>query len=322
MTGPIAIRRNSVLFYAEGNVFPSPVMVKVCLNPSTGEADGEAAIAQYDAAVRVYTAMQRSSTFSVPRPYLVQPDAGLLVMEWISGSSVGHLLSSLRCSAATGVESVIRCARWLRHFHECHVLPASHLDVSERLRRLDHLEVHVPDRVFRHGLDQLRLAADAAAQMSLPRSWIHGDFKADNVILSGSRTLGIDVHLRRENAVVYDLASFLNNLAVTRYEPSGWSLARSYTRLRSAFLSAYAGASSECLMLPVAWVQLFMLLQQWHSSRGRTGRFRMAFVDYCHRRITCDLVQLITTSRRYRGAVNLTETDASTDLRTVMGDSR
>lgn len=294
---PLAVRENSLLFYTECTGLPSPAVLKVCLNASTREFDGAAALEQYDAARRVHTAMRNAFAVSVPEPYLVRPDVGLMVMEWIPGVSMGRVLSSWRCSPATASDCIVRCAKWLRAFHDAGACSPGHLDIQQRLARVDEMESRraVPDPVFRKGVNELRAAASAAAETVLARAWIHGDFKADNLILSGERTIGVDVHLRDENAVVYDLASFLNNLALTLCEPSGWLLARSHARLRSMFVSTYFGASREDVLLPLKWVQLFMLLYRWHAARRRG--FRAPYVDYCHRKIASDLITWIAKGR-------------------------
>jgi tRNA A-37 threonylcarbamoyl transferase component Bud32 len=295
-TTPVAVRQNSLLFYSECTGLPSPALVKICLNASTRELDGDAAVEQYDAARRVHEAMRAGSVVCVPEPYLIRREAGLVAMEWIPGDSMSAVLSSWRCSAATALDCMVRCATWLRAFHDAGGCSPGHLDVQQRLLRVDEMESHraVPDPVFRQGVHELRAAAGAAAERVLPRAWIHGDFKADNLIRSGPRTIGIDVHLRDENAVVYDLASFLNNLALRLFEPAGWLLARSHGRLRSTFVSSYFGSSGEDMLLPLKWVQLFMLLYRWHSARRRG--WRSAYVDYCHRRIASVLITGIAQS--------------------------
>jgi tRNA A-37 threonylcarbamoyl transferase component Bud32 len=297
-TTPVAVRENSLLFYSECTGLPSPALVKICLNAGTGAPDRDAAVEQYDAVRRVHDAMPAGSVVSVPEPYLVRREAGLVAMEWIPGDSMSTVLSSWRCSAATALDCMVRCATWLRAFHDAGGCTPGHLDVQQRLLRVDEMESRraVPDPVFRNGVHQLRVTAGAAAERVLPRAWIHGDFKADNMILSGPRTIGIDLHLRDENAVVYDLASFLNNLALRLFEPTGWSLARSHGRLRSTFVSTYFGSPGKDMLLPLKWVQLFMLLYRWHSARRRA--WRSAYVDYCHRRIASVLIAGIAPSGR------------------------
>lgn len=282
---------------------PSPALVKICLKPHTGEIDSDAALAQYNALVRAHSAMQHVSALSVPQPYLVRPEIGLLVTEWVSGRSMALLLSSWHCREATAKEYMARGARWLRTFHASHALAPSHLDVDARLLGVAAIEATVaaPDDAFSRGLSELRHSARAAAAWMVPRSWIHGDFTPDNLIVSGSRTIGIDIHLRHESSIVYDVASFLNHLALTLCQPTGWLLARSHARLRTTFLANYLDGPEEQIALPLAWIQLYMLLQQWDSARAR-GRqsLRGALLNSCYRTVTWHLVRRIS---EYRAAL-------------------
>jgi hypothetical protein len=50
-------------------------------------------------------------------------------------------------------------------------------------------------------LQSFRRSAAAAASIDLKRSWLHGDFKTDNLIVSGQRIVGIDLQIKHENAV-------------------------------------------------------------------------------------------------------------------------
>ena len=295
--GPIAVRDYSLLFYAESDAFPAPALIKICLGARTGEPDSEAAQRQYNALARVHKAMMPAPEFSVPQPYFVRPDVALLAMEWIGGVNAAKKAFSWGSSAKRAEAYLARCATWLRMFHGCGRRAPAHLDMQERLPILEQLsDCPVRDDAFHDGLRQLHHSADAAAATALPRAWIHGDFTADNVILSGSRTIGIDLHIEHENAVVYDLAAFLNNMTLSLCEPGGWLLARSHVRLRDAFLRTYCQGETDRMETAVAWVQLYMALQQWRSARQRTDRaLRRGFLDFEYRRLTCDLVRRLAT---------------------------
>jgi hypothetical protein len=291
--GPIAVRDYSALFYAECKLFPGPALAKICLDPQTHEPDSGAAQRQYDALVRVHGAMKTVPGFSVPQPYLILPEIALLAMEWIPGVNLGKALFSWRSSADDAKAYMARSASWLRAFHACRRLSAGRLDVETRMPILEDIAGRaVPDDAFHAGVEQLRRTAHAAGFVELPRAWIHADFTPDNVILSGSRTIGIDMQIQHENTVVYDLAPFLNHLALGLYEPSGWLLARFHDELRKTFLTAYFEGEHDGMNAPLAWVQLYMALQQWRSARQRAGHpLRRRFRDFEYRQLTSDLAR-------------------------------
>lgn len=285
------MRDNSRLFYAECTAFPSPMAVKICLSPHTLEADPDSAHRQYAALLRVSEAMGEATDFCVPRPYLLRADVGLLAMEWIAGRSMTELVFSWRCSLGQACELMARSARWLRCFHACHALAPGQLDVEPRLAFLDELETSrtVSDPVFFRALGALRHSANAATAIMLNRSWTHGDFKTDNLIVSGRRTVGVDVHLRHENTVIYDLAMFLNHLALRLCHPAGWRLARSQSVLRETFLANYFPVRNDTIMAPLAWIQLYLLLQGWHTGARAGSWLRSSLVGLCYRTIALRL---------------------------------
>ena len=295
--GPVAVRDYSVLFYADSDAFPSEALIKVCVDQTTGRPDGPAAQRQYRALAKVHEAMAWASGFSVPQPYLIRSELGLLAMEWVRGANVAKRAFSWLSSISNSEKCVARSAAWLRAFHASGRLPPSHLDVHVRLPVLEEMTRRaLPNDAYHAALAQLRRSADAAAAIALPRAWIHGDFTADNVILSGAQTIGIDMHLEHENAVVYDLASFLNNLALSLYEPRGWRLGRSHERLRDTFLSTYFQGDAGQMEMPVAWVQLYMAVQQWRSARQHAGHtLRGHLVDWQFQRLTLYLVRRLAS---------------------------
>jgi len=292
--GPFTVRDNSRLFYAECTAFPSPAAVKLCLSPHTGQADPDSAHQQYDALLRVSRALGDGCEFSVPRPYLVRADIGLVATEWIAGPGMTDLLLSWRCGTTQAQDLMARAGRWLRVFHQAHALAPGRLDVEHKLPFVAEMEstAAASEPLFRRALSSLRQSAEPAAMVTLNRSWIHGDFKSDNLIVAGPRTVGIDIQLRRENAVVYDLAPFLNHLELSLCHPAGWRLARSQALLRKTFLSAYHPVPEDAVGLPLAWVQLYLLLQGWQAALAGSW-LRSTFANLCYRRVARRLVSRI-----------------------------
>jgi len=271
-------------------------MVKLCLKTHTCQADPDSAHSQYDALHRVSLAMGDGSEFSVPRPYLVQADIGLLAMEWVSGASMTDLVFSWRCNPAQAQQLVARGGRWLRHFHACHALAPGRLDIEDKLAFVAEMESDgvVSDQVFIRALRRLRESAKAAAAVTLNRSWMHGDFKTNNLIVSGARTMGVDIHLHNEGPVIYDLAPFLNHLELRLWHPGGWRLFGSRALLHETFITNYLEGRDDAIAGPLAWVRLYMILAEWHTARTHSGSWpHSSFLNFCYRRVASRLITRI-----------------------------
>ena len=299
VTGPFASRDNSRLFIAKCADFPSTAVVKLCLRPRTCRADPEAAQRQYDALVRTSQAMNVDSDFSVPQPYLLDAARGLLAVQWIAGKSMTDIVFSWRCNAARAQDLMARAGHWLKIFHTAHVLPDGQLDIDEKLASANRMERDraVPDSVFFRAVSLLREAAGAAAAAPLARSWLHGDFKSDNLMISGLRTVGIDIHLRHENVVIYDLAPFLNYIDLRLCHPSGWRLRHSRELLHVRFLTSYFSATWKQMALPLAWVRLYLLLGEWHTAHANArSHVRTRMIDLCYRSVALRICRTIAES--------------------------
>ena len=242
--GPLQARDYSRLFYAECAALPSAAAIKWCLRPRTLSPDGDAATLEFESLRRVANAMEADGHYTVPRAYFMERERALLAIEWIGGVTMTAAIASWRSRAFDAHGLMVQAGTWLRHFHRAHPLHSGFLDIEDRLRNLSEYDgcPLARMRVFGEGVAELRRSAVAAASVKLERSWIHGDFKMDNLIVSGERIVGIDVQIRYENTVVYDLAPFINHFELAFYHPSLWRLGPGRAQLAAAFLGGYHAA--------------------------------------------------------------------------------
>lgn len=269
--GPVHVQAGSRIYYVEHPAFPVPVALKICLRPYTDVPDAEEARQQYDALRQVHESMGESSGFGVPRPFYSAPEEGLIILEWIEGQSLSRTLGRFGSSANKRM-LMERAGAWLRHFHEAHRLPAGPLDVEEKLASLAQAQTRHPitHEAFQSSWRLLQALAPLAATPTLRRSWIHGDFKTDNLIISGPRTLGIDIHVRHENACIHDVASFLNRLDLHCGHPGNWPLLPFRKGLCQAFLDAYGAEEETQDNAPaLLWLRLYSLLSLWNRLGKR-----------------------------------------------------
>ncbi len=296
--GPLVSQEKSRIFYAECLRYATPVAVKRCLKAGTLTADRVDADRQYHGLQRVFEKMGGDGDFSVPIPYELFEREGIYVTEWISGKNVTNELFSPGCTREHALELMAKAAHWLRRFHASHRLSSGCLDVEEKLEGVAELEKNnAPKaRAFHRGIDALRSAASAAGKSELERSWVHGDFKADNLIVSGARVVGIDVYVRHENTVIHDLAPFMNHIDLSYFGPRSWRRPVGRDQLRDTFLRSYLGAASGVIALPLVWLRLYMMLCRWSYLHEKATRFRSVLLQHCIqrcvRRLSSDLPAL------------------------------
>lgn len=120
----------------------------------------------------------------------------------------------------------------------------------------------------------LRASANAVGTPLLRTSWAHGDFKPENVLYDGRRTVLLDTRLDVRGAVVYDVASFLNHARIAASSLGSGVFRNNYQRMETAFLSGY-GQLDAAETAASHWAQLYFMLCYFgaYSKRGSISRF-------------------------------------------------
>jgi len=228
--------------------------------------------------------MPGDARYAVPCPLLFFPDSAAYLVEWISGqsASAGLFMGSAVISDLEYL--VTESARWLYRFHQGNQAGVGRLDVHRKLSALAHVTRHRDrrTRLFGRIFDRLVYYADAAERPELRRSWLHGDFKSDNIIINTKRIVGIDIQAQTENFVVYDIASYINHIDLNARYLKYKTLKKNKSELYERFLAAYFSESSTTgsMMLPVSWARTYMLLVGWCRARQmKHGALRTAFLQ-------------------------------------------
>jgi thiamine kinase-like enzyme len=197
-----------------------------------------------------------------------------------------------------------RAATWLREFHAARSLPPRKLDTDEKLETIDRIGKRCGHNhmLFQQAQAALHRHERQARSIALSASWVHGDFKPDNLILSKEAIFGIDIHARSEGNVLYDIAQFLNGFDLN---VSSWRTPqlRFHTHdLFDHFVKCYLDDSNmtiEQVAAPLYWVRLYMLLYGWRDI-GMTmrGSLRGCFLRRQYRQATARaLLDLEKTSQ-------------------------
>jgi hypothetical protein len=296
--GPIDSRDYSRIFHVESSSLPSQGALKLCLKPNRPDPDPQDARHQFEILEQVYRASSSLSLRLAPKPYLLMEQEAAILIEWIPGEGLSRRLFSWRRSANT-TELIAKAAIWLRKFHDVHPLPDGTLDVDTKLSRLSRLEndAFQDNELFQRCHAMLSERADRAASPRLLRSWLHGDFKAENLLISNNEIMGIDIQARSSNVTVYDIAQFFNNIELTARQPFYWRLAAIKESLYTHFMAHYLGNKRVSLDLPLLWVRLYMLLSGWAGLRkGSDWSFRGHYLQSCYQSAARDLLKKLKSA--------------------------
>jgi tRNA A-37 threonylcarbamoyl transferase component Bud32 len=274
LDGPLQWRINSALFRAHGPALPVALAVKACFLPRSSAPATDLARQQFDALARVHAKMGSDARLNVPRPVYCDEAAGVMAVEWLEGATLTE-----RLGFSPGLLRADRLLRasgeWLCRFHQAGLVPDTSFDDWHKEGVLVEFAADpmAAEPVFRAGVAALQARLAVVAALPHRRSWVHGDYKCDNVFVCPGRLAGIDITLHLESSpVVYDAAQFLNHLALLTHAPT-----RPYLRplagwLERAFVAGYADGGARLDPLALAWVRLFMMLSLWRTEQGQGQR--------------------------------------------------
>lgn len=300
VTGPIREADNGTVFYLESAGLPSAAAVKICRSGRQRKPDPASARQQYDALARVGERWTHSDGLECVRPYALFEDQALMVMEWVPGRPLTGELLAFKTSAQRAEELAARAGHWLSAFHRLGRLAPQPLDVEEKRGVFDAMSGWKParNRIFRDAAALLSATAQAAASEPVTHSWIHGDFKLDNLLYDGARMTGIDVQLRHSNAVVYDVGSFLNHMEMCCLDPRNPWRIPDRDRLVARFLEGYSRALPRPPALALAWCRLYQLLCSWNTATGRPAGLRRYLLEWAHARTAVRLTKELRVDGR------------------------
>jgi len=291
--GPVYRGTYSQVYRASMEDGRGDLAVKICLVPETDRASADAARDQTAVAIRARDAMGTDGAFSVPETFRWLADEGMVVSEWIEGASATTCLLDRRVSWPEKIDAVGRCGAWLRRFHDSRRLDAGPIDLDRMLGQVDGMIEAVPARrrpaVLRAAVAALHDRSATLRDLALPRSWTHGDFKADNLLLAGDRTYGLDLNALYDNVVLLDICQFVTHLDLLAHSPRGWRLFRRRGALIAAFLEGYGGDPDLLPRRALAWFRLQVAVRQWLARLSAEDRSPSArYLSGCYRQLARD----------------------------------
>lgn len=215
----------------------------------------ETAQAQYNAMKILWPRfLEGSREIVIPRPLDFFPDIQTVVMEWVPGINLRKLANKVSNPFTFSQErydlpEYIRLSgQWLRQFHEVgNQGKRGALDVVEKFQELK----EELNRCQQYGLEknicrQIMLFVEQEFEKILTDeaeiSYIHGDFKLDNVLATSHSIAIVDLSISFENLIYHDIASFINSIillplfAIPFFYPKWW-----LADLSKSFLNGYWG---------------------------------------------------------------------------------
>ena len=295
--GPVSVRDSSQIFHATINTAnPFQAAIKLCLVPQTKTPDESAAMEQFAALERVNNALGNGNKrFRVPEPFCLSAELATLAMSWVEGKS---LTSCLRHPSVfiKGADWFHDIGAWLGSFHKVGPLRRQQICLEERITVINNLSIFpISDRAFSEAILVLRKFAPALKGLEVEITWLHGDCKTDNFLISSNGIYGIDISLSYENPVEYDLAQFMNNLDLLLTSPQYLYLCGMKSRLEEAFWRGYHSTGPLVSDAYLNWLRLGFSLSFWHSMlKGCQPNVRTWILSRMFAKQTNNLCEKIT----------------------------
>lgn len=290
ITGPLQERLYSHIYKVVGARLPHSLAAKFCLHAETGQPDDAIAREQFHALQKVMQTLQTPG-FNISQPIALFEKMGLLLMEWVDAPT---LTQSIRWNtpAKTQCQALERAGLWLAHFHQAGPFTTSVFDWQDKQKEAREMARNLlDDIVFEKAAHTLLVTAVRLSKLQVQCSWVHGDSKTDNLLISADCITGIDVGLRDFNPVEYDVSQFLNHLALLTHAPQRllwlralWPGQIKLEEFEQAFLRGYRKQQPQLNDFALTWLRLFQLLSLWHSTCASTSRsLRHRVLNYLFR---------------------------------------
>ena len=275
VSGPVTSRPWSVVFYGQGSAYPTPVAIKLCLDPTSRQPAPELARSYFDALGCVHDRMNGHPLFASARPYALFEDLGVVVAEWVDGPMLSRVITASPVMDAR--LAARKAGAWLARLHRSADASFRPLDARGMLSQLDTvLAAHQRPRsgsILGGALDALHQTACSVTGTPVLWTRVHGDFKPDNMLMSGGKLTGIDIDLRYPGPGSLDTAQFLNHLALLFRTPRGIRRFSRGGEISASFCRGYQRDGGLPLGHPqLAWVRLHNAVRLFLRHRDWSSR--------------------------------------------------
>ncbi len=232
-----------------------------------------------------------------PKVYPIMTDRGAVVMEHIEGPTLTEYLLDIKVPVRQKILTLEKAGKWITPVHD-HFSSGKDFVPHEKIMNNIRIAIghkksdHNKEKAFRI-LDDCQKLLDS---ISISITRLHGDFKTDNLIVSGNNLVGIDTRLAHTGISFRDIAYFINQLDLLFYQPKGLCL-RWF--LRSQCHTAFLKGVRE-IWLPeqnfaLLWMRLALILMLWASLNSTLlSETRRHYLDFVYRHLTKQLSERLT----------------------------
>lgn len=261
----VFVRDNSLLFRIVLNTNPPKILaVKCCIQLDTNLPDSIFAQEQFLALKQVEHVLGEC-IYQVPSPLFFDKEKGILVMNWVNGETLTERL--IKFQTGSQIQSLVySVGNWVGMFHRVGPLEDGVFDLENKIEVIKELQIQqLDDELITEAGEVLHKSAIMLHDHGVKCSWVHGDCKADNFIINGTITYGLDFNLKYQNAIELDIAQFLNNLELLSLDPRNFHLRWQRKKLCRNFIQGYQQAKIPVSSHYIAWIRLYLLFSLWHT---------------------------------------------------------
>lgn len=274
ISGPIHVSAHARLFLCRVPERAEPFLAKCFTVSGTERADVEEARLQYEALVQLNEAHGANRSFNLVRPFHLFAKEGIIAQSWIDGKSLDRALGDAAYSVGRLTDCVASAGTWLGHFHRFGSDGQSGI-VSGTL--MDEIDGGAKDaRVLTTAVQLLRRSVLGQGRTVQPVTTIHCDYKPANVIATKDGVCAIDFQLSTRASIYFDLAHFLNSLAIDLMKARRVGLLFKARHLESAFIAGYERVAGPIDPLILAYYLVYDLsrymVQYSETQAGLAGR--------------------------------------------------
>ena len=274
---------NSIIYRARSKQKGKTFAVKLCIDPRTSRKSESIARIQFDA-LQATHGLLRDDRYRIPRPISCIDKEALVVIEWVAGPSLLHLLRHPLTRNSTLNDSIRHGGHLLRNLHDVHQRGSSSLKtglILDQLREItqSHDAYVENEKLFESCIGRLSETADRIGRIETARSVLHGDFKSSNIILCNGAYYAFDLGMTYDESVIHDIGQFLNDLEIDLLVFRRWRMCASIDSVSRQFLDAYSKRSDPVSLPALYWFRLNHLLRQWSyrsdATKPRLQRFAL-----------------------------------------------
>jgi hypothetical protein len=275
ISGPIHVSGHARLFLCALPHRAETFLAKCFYLSGTERADIEDARHQYEALVHLNETRGATSGFNLVQPFHLFADEGIIAQSWIEGKSLDRAFGDATFSIGRLMEHVAAAGTWLGHFHRfgrdgrTATVSGTLMDeIADQAKPLG-----PRGRVLNEAVQTLRNSPLADGRTLQPVTTLHCDFKPANVIVAKDGVCAIDFQLSTRASIYFDLAHFLNSLAIDTMKARRASLLLRARQMQRAFIAGYERVAGPIDPLILAYYLTYDLSRYMvqHGDAQTTG---------------------------------------------------